>query len=222
MPQGQAAVARAMRAFVAALNCTGDVLKPDWPRPPTRAPWLYETTFKYNCSQLFEKKYGSPIWPPPEWDFLGSSMQAAFTLNGIIPVVENHLSSRADGASVNKWYASEIVVSIDRVKKGECPTSYGDSTEICKGLDKYRSTVDGQRGLVLGSQSPWAESILLALNAEHVTTLEYQKTECVGSSDSPCNRLKVVHPSAAAKDFKKSGGLHRYVDLAFGQTTRSP
>ena len=39
----------------------------------------------------------------------------------------------------------------------------------------------GKNALVIGSETPWVEAILLAVGAKHVTTLEY-------------NRIKSTHP----------------------------
>ena len=42
----------------------------------------------------------------------------------------------------------------------------------------------GKNALVIGSETPWVEAILLAVGAKHVTTLEY-------------NRIKSTHPQVS-------------------------
>jgi hypothetical protein len=48
------------------------------------------------------------------------------------------------------------------------------SSHIYQCLDSYSSVaVKGKRGLVVGSEKPWLESMLLYYGASHVTTLEF-------------------------------------------------
>ena len=42
-------------------------------------------------------------------------------------------------------------------------------------IDRYKEAVKGKSVLVVGSETPWVESIILAIGAKHVTTLEYNK-----------------------------------------------
>jgi hypothetical protein len=49
-----------------------------------------------------------------------------------------------------------------------------DNEHVYTTLDKYAAGfVTGKRGLVIGSENPWLEAILLDFGAEHVTTLEF-------------------------------------------------
>ena len=40
---------------------------------------------------------------------------------------------------------------------------------------KFNERVNGKRVLVVGSETPWVEAIILAVGAKHVTTMEYNK-----------------------------------------------
>ena len=64
--------------------------------------------------------------------------------------------------------------------------AYGgmDTRVLHDTIDLYKDRVVGKRALVIGSETPWVESILLALGAEHVTTLEY-------------NRIVSTHPQVS-------------------------
>ena len=52
--------------------------------------------------------------------------------------------------------------------------------------------VKGKHVLVIGSQSPWLEAILIAQGADHVTTLEYSRIECAHP------KITTLTPSALA------------------------
>ena len=57
----------------------------------------------------------------------------------------------------------------------------GDTEVLYETMNLYKNKIVGKRALVIGSESPWVESLVLALGAKHVTTLEY-------------NRIKSTHP----------------------------
>ena len=57
----------------------------------------------------------------------------------------------------------------------------GETEVLYETMNLYKSKIMGKRALVIGSEFPWVESLVLALGAKHVTTLEY-------------NRLKSTHP----------------------------
>ena len=40
---------------------------------------------------------------------------------------------------------------------------------------KFKERVGGKRVLVVGSETPWIEAIILAVGAKHITTMEYNK-----------------------------------------------
>ena len=57
----------------------------------------------------------------------------------------------------------------------------GDTEVVYETINLYKHKVIGKNALVIGSETPWVEAILLAVGAMHVTTLEY-------------NRIKSTHP----------------------------
>ena len=57
-----------------------------------------------------------------------------------------------------------------------------DETNVLyKIINLYKDKVFGKNVLVVGSESPWVEAILLAVGANHITTMEY-------------NRITSTHP----------------------------
>ena len=61
--------------------------------------------------------------------------------------------------------------------------AYGanDSEVLYDIMNIYKNKIIGKRALIVGSETPWVESILLALGAKHITTMEY-------------NSVKSTHP----------------------------
>ena len=55
--------------------------------------------------------------------------------------------------------------------------AYGgaESEVLFDTINLYKHKVVGKNALVIGSNSPWVEAILLAVGAKHVTTLEYNR-----------------------------------------------
>ena len=55
--------------------------------------------------------------------------------------------------------------------------AYGglDTRVLHDTINLFKDKVVGKKALVIGSETPWVEAILLALGAEHVTTLEYNR-----------------------------------------------
>ena len=58
--------------------------------------------------------------------------------------------------------------------------------------------VKGKSVLVIGSITPWIETILLAEGAKHITTLDYTVYEC----DHP--KIRTITPSGLADLVRKS------------------
>ena len=58
---------------------------------------------------------------------------------------------------------------------GRVGGAYGkDNTRVLyETLNHHRNEIKEKRVLVVGSQTPWVEAVLLAIGAKHITTLEY-------------------------------------------------
>jgi len=198
---------QAVSAVAQSWNCTGPLLKIESVRVPTRAPWLYEANFRpYRCAELFALKSESAHWPPPKFETIDAQRQAQFTLNGLAELADFYINSKVyhlNGGEVNHWDTHDIEERVRNAKQGYCHTGYGDWTPVCAALKQYKSVVSGKHGLVLGSGSPWLESILLAYNATRLTTIEYATSTCQGTGG--CERLNVIHPSVASKRFAARG-----------------
>lgn len=134
-----------------------------------------------NCCDLFAHPLldaSAVRWPPPRQipdvmrkDFLG------FVDNGTEVILKGEFyTERFSGgeAATPSW----SVKSIEKMKKqsmeGKLIGNYGG-----KGTAKLRAYAEkycrGKHVAVVGSKSPWLESILLGIGARHVTTIEYGK-----------------------------------------------
>ena len=156
------------------------------------------------CSTLLSPRAPSELkqsWPPPHWRNLSKFDQESFRLGKNI-VLKHWYAIGVDGSETpqtNVWQEAELAAWVGRARGGQCTCDYGadEAAQVCEVLKKYRSVVAEKRGLVLGSQTPWAEANLLGFGARHVQTIEYYPTECNGTRHGACDKLNVVTPTVA-------------------------
>jgi len=76
-----------------------------------------------------------------------------------------------DDAHQLEWSEAFVDGFIDKVRKGEPVANYPDDLPHIKvAIEDLQ--VQGKRILVIGSETPWLEAMLLFAGAAHVTTLE--------------------------------------------------
>jgi Caenorhabditis protein of unknown function, DUF268 len=94
-------------------------------------------------------------------------------------------------SKIKTWSKSYIENMMEQVEKRNCRGTYGVGVvNMMKDiLSNWPVLIAGRRILVMGSESPWIEVILLLLGATEVTTLEYATIV----SDYPS--LKSITPS---------------------------
>jgi hypothetical protein len=114
--------------------------------------------------------------PPRE---IPEHMKNAFTLNGQIPIYDWYLNGVVAEKSV-VWSDEYIQYYIDRysLKNIRNGTHYGEvydnGAEMhLHAFEKYIESIKNKRVAVIGTLSPWIESILVNCGAEEVTTVEY-------------------------------------------------
>ena len=91
-------------------------------------------------------------------------------------------------------------------------------TGVCwEALSAFREEIRDSRAIVIGSQSPWAEAMLLALRARHVTSIEWQNTTLRGSSRAIKNRWVWMHPARVASQYLH--GKWHPADVAFSYSS---
>ena len=158
------------------------------------------STLNFNCKALFSNEselqdqvllskiehwkllgYKSYRWPPPK---------------NIPPKLLN--SYLMDGkASLNHWYFKEMQNggigynwTLELLENDFPENTCGlyNMIECKQVIENYGMFIKNKTGLVIGSQTPWAESVLFKAGAGHLTTIEYMKI----STTHP--RLSTIHP----------------------------
>lgn len=167
---------------------------------------FFTLCFSFLLNQIFGE-------PPRQ---IPKELYAKFTLNGRIPVGDYYL---------NDGYSSDnpIVYTTETINENICkatikqPFYYGatDSYLFCA-LDKYENEIKDKNVAILGSVTPWYESILLAYQA-YPTTIDYNK---IVSNDQRLELLTVAEFEQNPKLFDallsissfEHDGLGRYGD----------
>ena len=133
-----------------------------------------------------------------------------FTLHNAIPVFDWYIAEKQNGGNGYHWPKSLIQQYItERLSDNLITQTCYNQPECWQAVLSH--PVSGKRGIVFGSQTPWAESLLLAANASEILTYEYMK---IKSDDS---RITTVTPSEVAVDFLRG----TFLNYDFGFTYSS-
>ena len=143
------------------------------------------------CSEIFSTKPETPTWPPPRE--MPPHLRDQYTMNGSALVADWYPSLAQQNGGGQNWQVGLVKYQIDvcrHVPETNRGQLYGEykgkhvqchcccySTFVCfDALRAFQEQVAGSRAIVLGSQSPWAEAMLLSLGASHVLTIEWSST----------------------------------------------
>lgn len=161
----------------------GKLCQPDVALP---APVLKRPTLEYLqsayvetdvvCRSLFSKKAsalfdGKPLeWPPRQ----ELPMQDKFLLPGVRLGRWFKVQQYQD-TNVAEWSREFIAEQVEMAGNGTLHGTYGIGVvqEMRALLQQQQQLVQGKRVLVVGTEKPWLEAVLLSLGAASVTTLEY-------------------------------------------------
>lgn len=96
----------------------------------------------------------------------------AFTMNGAIPVIYNYMNESKSQAYIYSYELVEQYIASAKARQ----TKYYGVTDIYlyQALDTYRDQVRKKDVAVIGSVTPWYESVLISYKA-YPTTIEYNK-----------------------------------------------
>jgi hypothetical protein len=105
------------------------------------------------------------------------SMMSLYTCKGIIPVDYQYANDSYLPENPLKYETQQIDDLIGKARARQ--TAYYGHTDIYlyMALEKYCSAIQNKSVAVMGSVTPWYESVLLAHQA-HPTTIEYNKIIC--------------------------------------------
>jgi len=165
-------------------------------------------TYKDYCHEVFSaKNEAAATWPPPHR--IPPSLEYAFTMNGRVPVVESYVTERQNGGRGYYWTYDEIEKTREDIRKNLPLNSLVGSSHLCYKLPVCRDalnkrySVKGQRGIVFGSQKPWAEALLLEAGARRVFTYEYMKIISDHSSLSSGTPAEVANKFLGSSNFAR-------------------
>ena len=57
----------------------------------------------------------------------------------------------------------------------EAAYTFEETQIVYEMVEKFKDKVNGKKVLVVGSETPWVEAIILAVGAKNVTTIEYNE-----------------------------------------------
>jgi len=133
---------------------------------------------KVDCIAIFENKLIDSPSPgiPPRWNEIPKRIQDEFTHFGLIKKADWYIDEANLGGDMltQTVYTSQHIQNmVEMVKQGTPYENYhGGARDIEAAIDQY-CNVTGKHILVLGSQSPWIEAILIYKGASKVTTVEF-------------------------------------------------
>lgn len=135
-------------------------------------PLLYKAV---NCRNTFYRMAHSPypvIRPPPR--FPPPDLLTEFTIDDRCPVsVFSYYDESKKVTKVN--YSVKMINKLLDLDNVTNINRYRDKNMLKPALLKYRYIIHEKRVAVVGTETPWAEAILLNLGASSVTTIEYRK-----------------------------------------------
>ncbi len=125
---------------------------------------------RVQCASLFAAKDEQVHWPPPRR--VPPTLQTSFTLHGAVPVLDYYFAEQQNGGAGYAWSADLIERLVAERRTGRLRSDSCYKQPHCwEAVSSH--AVAGKRGIVFGSQTPWAEALLLAANASSVLTYEY-------------------------------------------------
>ena len=166
---------------------------------------------EFECDFLFESDLEVPRIDAEQYDEAFKSPLRVFhippeilemyTYEQRVPVASNHMDDAkwtAEKDEENIWSKEIIDLTMKAYKEGTLFGGYGP--KIVKNMstiiqDHMIDQVKDGHVLVIGSQSPWIEAMLLVLGAKKITTLEYSKIV----SEHP--QIDIVTPEELRKQY---------------------
>lgn len=173
-----------------------------------------------DCTQLFTSTPVAPqAWPPPRK--MPPELAERYTMNGTAAALGLYMQEK-QSSEQQRWNLAHIARimrdckhqatqrlntnSTDPETRAHACSCYG--TDVClEALAFYRAAVQGGHALVIGSQHPWAEAMLIEVGASHVTTIEWANTTLSNLADqsdeavSFQQRWAWAHPTTVASDY---------------------
>ena len=113
--------------------------------------------------------------PPPR--HIPDDLYDKFTLNGSIQVVDFYLDNTAQHDNPLEWKTETINQFIKDAQARKCKYYGATDRYLYKALRTYGKQLKGKRVAIIGSETPWYESIALSFGLKPVT-IEYNEIIC--------------------------------------------
>jgi len=104
--------------------------------------------------------------------------ESEFNMGGKIDhMIESYYDQAYLGkeAHLSVWDMDVLAKMLEKASKRQRMKYRSDGLKIHDGADKYKSYIVGRRGIVIGSEDPWVEAILLHHGAAKLLTVEFGK-----------------------------------------------
>jgi len=135
-------------------------------------------TSKVDCDSIFASdEIDRPSGHAPlDWHDIPIQLKGEYTHYGQVKIGEWFLDNSGDGSGRSEYVFSQSSVQsyVDAYKNGYPYDSYnGASVDVGKAIEGL--SLEGANILVIGTQQPWLEAIILTKSPKYVLTLEYGK-----------------------------------------------
>jgi hypothetical protein len=166
--------------------------------PEPNYGYFGETTANINCKALFESPLldePSNLRHPPKLQSIPRQFLNYYSMNGKVDIQEWYIEDMFLGkkAKVSVWSEKLINDYASKALRGDFE-GWGNYMPLDRitlfHVLQHVTQVRNQSVLVIGSESPWIEAMLVACGAEKVTTLEY------GHIESHHPQVKTLTPNA--------------------------
>lgn len=159
-------------------------------------------TSKINCPKLItlsEKlSDSSAMVKPPKWKDIPDQIKEMYTYNDRVGVKDYYFDERSLGAGRNRatvWSFSYTQELINKFQTGQSFEGYPGVAHLVSEAADFIN-VTGKKILVIGSQKPWVEAILLTKSPEKIVTLEF------GNFKSEYPGHTVIRPSEFRSQYR--------------------
>jgi len=139
--------------------------------------FMGSVTSKVDCKTLFKSPilHHSGDLPPQSWGQLPAELQEMYTFGGRVPVQDYFLNTAFEGigrSEATVFSKEQVEYYIKAWEEGAPADTYDNGSAIVGAAADYIN-VTGLTILVIGTQDPWLEAVLLSKNPKKVVTLEY-------------------------------------------------
>jgi len=129
---------------------------------------------RIECNNIMKRMAyrGHPvIFPPPTYP--PANLIDEFTMFGDMPISKMWYFDANWTAEPKTFSSIQMDTIIKSMNKGNCINMYQDNKCVQNMLIKYKNEIRGKSGVVIGTELPWLEGLVLGYGAGNVTTLEY-------------------------------------------------